>query len=141
MSNNTREIKLYRRDKWNQLEIVPNLVAIVDEKRYEVINKYTWFLHDRKSPYPTAWVEGVRTKLHHMISGCPISGFVSDHINRNIYNTKEENLRIITRRQNNSNISKACKSKFPGVVWSYSSKKWMARIIPNPTQLDIVKKE
>ena len=62
--------------------------------------------------------------LNHIPDGYKI---VVDHIDNNPLNNRLDNLQLITHREN---IGKDLKgsSKYAGVSWSKSSKKWLARI-------------
>ncbi|SRR6266436_2675524 len=53
-----------------------------------------------------------------------------DHINHNLYDNTNENLRIATPSQNNINKNKrlGCSSKYKGVSWSQVLGKWKAGI-------------
>lgn len=61
----------------------------------------------------------------------PPKDFEVDHIDRNSLNDKIENLRLVTRTNNVRNRGKMRKnpsSKYIGVCWNKSHKKWVARI-------------
>ena len=55
---------------------------------------------------------------------------VIDHIDNNKLNNRLDNLQLITQRQNLSKDKKGL-SKYTGVSWSKSSKKWKAQIRVN----------
>jgi hypothetical protein len=70
--------------------------------------------------------------LHHCVIGFPLNGLVTDHINNNTLDNRRSNLRTVTERINQSNqlrkkIGKAT-SKYPGVSWNKSVRKWMSQI-------------
>lgn len=56
-----------------------------------------------------------------------------DHINHDTLDNRRQNLRVVTRRQNQANMrkcSKATSSKYKGVSWDKSRNKWMAALGP-----------
>ena len=56
-----------------------------------------------------------------------------DHININPLDNRIENLRVVNHSQNQRNKNKQdnCSSKFIGVCWNKTSKKWQAQISIN----------
>lgn len=54
--------------------------------------------------------------------------FPVDHINHNTLDNKRCNLRVVTFRQNNQNVKKKGTSKYKGVSWDSTNKKWYASI-------------
>jgi len=75
------------------------------------------------------------TKLVHQVVAESFLGhkpdghnMVVDHINNKKKDNRPENLQIITQRENSSKDSERKYSKYIGVTWSKSSKKWMAQI-------------
>ncbi|OGJ58310.1 hypothetical protein A2635_05320 [Candidatus Peribacteria bacterium RIFCSPHIGHO2_01_FULL_51_9] len=67
--------------------------------------------------------------LHHFILPKK-KGFDVDHINRNIFDNRRENLRYVTHSQNMMNMKKSAinTSGFRGVTWNKRRKKWVAQI-------------
>lgn len=59
-----------------------------------------------------------------------------DHIDRNPFNNKSENLRVVTKSQNamNSRLRSDSKSGYRGVSWSKQKKKWRSTININKVQ-------
>jgi hypothetical protein len=54
--------------------------------------------------------------------------FVIDHINRDKLDNRVENLRVVTNRENCSNRKRTYTSKYVGVSWDKSRKKWASRM-------------
>lgn len=54
-----------------------------------------------------------------------------DHINRDRFDNRIENLRLASRRQNGANLSLSCRntSGVKGVTWDKRSRKWLASIM------------
>lgn len=67
--------------------------------------------------------------LHRLIMDCPDHLFV-DHINGDTLNNKKNNLRIVTKRENNLNKTGniISSSKYKGVSWYSRRSMWRARI-------------
>jgi hypothetical protein len=123
-------IKLYRRNKWNEVETIPNIEAIVDSEMYELLSMYRWGAHYvSDNIYPRTFISGKQVKMSWMIVGTPLTGYVVDHFDRNGLNTKRTNLRIVTKRQNVSNTNRICTSQYPGVSFTKKSRTWKAAII------------
>ena len=73
-----------------------------------------------------------RIYMHRLINK-PSVGFEIDHINRNKLDNRKENLRIVTRSQNQMNrvIQKNNTSGYKGITWNQKRKKWQAQIMVN----------
>tara|TARA_R110002153_G_scaffold160823_1_gene313155 strand:+ start:191 stop:676 length:486 start_codon:yes stop_codon:yes gene_type:complete len=69
-------------------------------------------------------------RLHRIIMGDP-EGLVIDHINRNPLDNRRDNLRIVSRQENQMNLSinKNNKSGVAGVNWNKNANKWVAQIM------------
>lgn len=68
--------------------------------------------------------------LHRLIVGKPQKGLYIDHINRNTLDNRKCNLRFVTPSQNGMNRTryKNKTSKYKGVHWDKSRKKWKVEI-------------
>ena len=105
--------------KYNEYKIIENNTVkvyltncedsfICDIDDWMVLKKYCW--SKGISGYPEARVNGKNRLIHHLIiAECP-DGMVRDHINRDKLDNRKENLRIVTRSENNRN--KKIKNKF-----------------------------
>lgn len=76
----------------------------VSEDDFDLVCKHKWnlsgnYIRNSKGIY-----------LHRLIARCP-KGFEIDHIDRDPLNNKRENLRIVTRQENNNNKSQHNKYK------------------------------
>lgn len=106
---------------------------LVDDDRYEVLSKYKWHVRkDGNTFYASTKIDKVYTLMHHMVVGCPIKPYVTDHVDNNGINNQEHNMSIVTHRKNLQNIRSSSKSsKYPGVSWYTRHQKWIAGITIN----------
>lgn len=116
------------------ITLTQNKVTIVDDENYEQLNRFKWVAHKRdKTFYAVRHPFGEGDKLiymHREIIGIP-KNMETDHINGDGLDNRKENLRIVTKRQNQQNQKNRIKQKssvFPGVCWHPASQKWMTRI-------------
>lgn len=100
---------------------------------YDKIKKYYWNLS-------TGYVESEsfgnkRVKFHRFIMNCNNSNFDIDHINHKTNDNRKENLRIVTRSQNqmNTKLRKDNTSSAKGVY--YGNNKWVASIQVNKKRI------
>lgn len=118
-------------------------VAIIDDEDFEKVNKYKWYAS--KEPY-TFYArrrfsqDGKRhnESMHRYLLNVKSNQDV-DHINHNGLDNCRKNLRTCTRSQNNGNARKFVKSssKFKGVTWDKSKRKWQAQITHNRTNINL----
>lgn len=76
-----------------------DFVYIIDTKNISLVSKYDWRYNNG---YACAAIH-TYLPLHNLIMGTPENGYVVDHINRNKYDNREDNLRIIKTKQNHYN--------------------------------------
>lgn len=65
-------------------------------------------------------------RLHHLVVGKPLEGFVVDHLNRNPLDNRKENLKVVKYRDNYHNTVR--NSGYVGVCWHKGGNKWLAAI-------------
>ena len=127
-----------------------NLFAIVDDEDYDYLMKFSWQAHKLTSGYYAHGygIDPITKKrknkiMHRIIMNAP-KDLLVDHINHDCLDNRKCNLRLATKRQNNSNVKSAknSTSKYLGVHRSihertsstgrfFSSTYWMARCRSN----------
>ena len=112
-----------------QIPLTQNQIATVDDKDYEIIILDKWFVHFERGRY-YAWRNKNKRpmRMHHVVMGIPPKGYEIDHIDRNGLNNQRNNLRIVTRSENNLNAKKRknSSSQYKGVQWNKNKQKWYA---------------
>lgn len=118
-----------------EIPLTQGKVALVDDEDYAELSKFSWYLHrDGNIQYavrcshrnPTTHKRNF-IRMHAIILGTP-KGMDTDHINGDGLDNRRENLRVVTKRQNQQNLHILKSSKFPGVDWNKSHKKWRTKI-------------
>ena len=105
------------------------LCAEIDDKDFEKISGYKWYLHSEGYVAAPDYHEGIpgTVYMHKLI----VPGKLVDHRDRDKLNNRKSNLRCATRSQNNGNRikqSRLCSSRFKGVYWEGDRRKWAASI-------------
>ncbi len=96
-----------------------------------------------KGRYRYITIDGVNYLEHRVIWTMVHGGIPSDkeidHIDRDRYNNRLENLRLVTRRENilNSGVAGSNCSKYPGVTRSNTPGKWVAGLHINSNRVNI----
>ncbi|WP_090476058.1 HNH endonuclease [Nakamurella panacisegetis] len=120
--------------------------VIIDDRDFELINKYTWHLSTEGSAATTLHLgfEPIthrrlvkQLRMHRLIMAVTSVQDHVDHINHNRLDNRRSNLRVCTQRQNNQNIrpTRRNKSGYKGVC-AYKSR-WRAYITPNKRQMSL----
>lgn len=102
--------------------------TLVDDADFEWLNQWKWYLSG--NGYATRTSKHIR--MHRVINNTP-DGYDTDHINRDKLDNRRDNLRSVTRSQNNFNSlpPKDNKSGVKGVWWSERWQLWYAQIKVN----------
>jgi hypothetical protein len=109
--------------------------ALVDDADYEWLKQYKWAAYKGVRTYYAGRNEKDGTgkfrfiNMHRAIMKTP-KGLETDHIDGDGLNNQRSNLRVCTAAQNQHNRSphKNCSSRYKGVSWKKSGKKWVVRI-------------
>lgn len=117
--------------------------AIVDIWNYEWLNQWKWYAQKERIKYRETFyavrnISTNRTKIrmHRIITSCP-KNMKIDHINGETLKNTENNLRIVTPRENSQNRHHIKTSKYTGVSWDKRTKKWISRIQINGKQIHL----
>ena len=106
-------------------------VAIVDDEDFEELSKRGWHYNGRYATGVSSRKLGKRKTIymHVKIIG-KVAGLEVDHINGNPLDNRRGNLRLVTKEQNARNTipREKTSSKYKGVYWFNSQRKWRARI-------------
>ena len=118
--------------------------AIVDDEDYEELMKYKWCAHKMSYGGYRAVRHGPSPKytlilMHRQLLGLkPGDNRQVDHIHHNTLDNRRSELRTCTNSQNQHNgLSRKGTSKYKGVSWDKSAKKWHARIKVNGKQFHL----
>lgn len=98
--------------------------VMVDDEDYDLVSKFKWDLTKRRGH--EFRVQKTKTKdneyyfMHRLIMGITDKKIIVDHIDRNHFNNRKENLRICNSQQNSWNHGKhkPSSSKYIGVSFS-----------------------
>lgn len=121
-----------------EIPVSGGYVAIVDDADYEHLSQFRWSLIKGKTHNyagRTAKLADGRKRtvlMHRYLLGLEVGSPVeADHINRNTLDNRRENLRAVTRSENNRNKPKyrVSSSQYKGVSWNKRRHKWYAYIV------------
>ena len=104
--------------------------ALVDKSFSHLADKHKWTPDSHG--YPATSLPGrKRMMLHHAVVGKPPKGLVTDHINRDKFDNRVENLRFTTQLENLGNISTPITntSGHMNICWNRAKNKWKLTII------------
>lgn len=101
MGKKNKRTKFYKEDGFAYgFTSNTNEKIYIDLEDIELAAKYTWYENDQG--YIMSRINGKLVRLHRFLTNCPEEMEV-DHKNHNTYDNRKENLRIVTRSQNNMN--------------------------------------
>jgi hypothetical protein len=106
--------------------------TLVDDLDYNELSKFKWYA--LKSGRRFYAVRTILTQtgqkliyMHKQIVGTD-AGFEIDHINGDGLDNQKANLRAVDHRTNQQNLHIPKTSKYPGVCWEKSRRRWRATI-------------
>lgn len=84
-----------------------NGIILIDEEDYDKVKKYTWYIEENRKDdfYVRSKIKYKHTSLHRYILDISDKEDVVDHIDRNTFNNRKSNLRIVDRSTNSRNLS------------------------------------
>lgn len=113
------------------IPLTQNACAIVDPEDFGLLDEHKWWLRATSEHlrYAARKENGKMIYMHREILNTP-AGMHTDHINGNGLDNRKSNLRICTPTQNQHNSIKWANtsSRFKGVSWKKSARKWEAYI-------------
>lgn len=132
---------LYRRLRYGypfrRIKLTQNKYAIVDPEDYNRLSKHKWYAakgHNTFYAVCGKWSKiqrkRVEIRMHRFIMNPPAHLYV-DHINHNGLDNRKANLRLATHAQsvrNRKKFARLSTSKYKGISWDASAKKWSAYI-------------
>jgi len=117
-----------------EIPLTQGKFAQVDDEDFERLNQFKWFARKSRGTYyagrNSAYVDGKRKtiNMHTVILGVK-KDLQGDHRDGNGLNNRRDNLRHVTRRQNNQNRKNQIKtSEYPGVSWEKRRRIWVSKI-------------
>lgn len=118
------------------INLTQGKVALVDDEDFEFLNRFKWgALHNGGTWYAVhaEWNKGdpKTYQMHRVIMMCVGSNVLIDHANGNGLDNQKNNLRRCNKSQNVSNRTmpkKIGSSKYMGVYWCTTHKRWVASI-------------
>jgi len=116
--------------KLKAIKLAKGKYAIVSAEDYETLNRHKWSVKIAgRNSYAVRRENGKSVYMHNQILSPP-AGFLVDHENRNGLDNSRGNLRLATVSENNTNRGKkeGCSSKYKGVCYRKSKRKWEADI-------------
>ena len=120
-----------------QIQLTQNMVALVDDEDYALLNKYKWHVSKYSNIFYAARTiknpDGKQTTIlmHREILGLKKGDKKeADHINHSGLDNRRCNLRICSHSENlcNKTPKKDGSSPYNGVSWNTHRKKWQANI-------------
>ena len=118
------------------------LFALVDDDKYEFLNRFNWFLQIGSNTWYVRTTIGKQAiYMHQLVLPSPLKELTPDHINGNTLDNQLNNLRLATKTQQRANRKKAISittaSKYKGISWNNKNKKFYARIRQNGHQINL----
>lgn len=110
-------------------------ISYVDDEDYEWLSGWKWsvttsgkILYAQRSIYSNNTQRSIL--LHRFLLGVSGRGIMVDHVDHNGLNNQRSNLRVCNSSQNQSNMKshEDSTSKYVGVSWVKSRKRWNAAI-------------
>ena len=114
-----------------KIQLSQGLFALVDNEDFEYLNQWKWSAQKSGlTYYAVRIVKKEKISMHRLLLGLADPKVLADHEDNNGLNNQRYNIRAANYTQNNSNVTPVTgsTSKYLGVSWHSSSKKWKADI-------------
>jgi len=122
------------KQKSKRIPLTQGKFAIVDAEDYERLNRHKWCVENYHNTYYAQRGiirngKHISIRMHQEVLSIP-HGTRINHRNGNHLDNRKSNLRPATRKQSSYSARpmKNCTSKYKGVCWNKSMKKWCASI-------------
>lgn len=110
-------------------------VVLVDDYDFYHLSQFSWSLIEQgQNSYTKTELNGTTVYMYQLILVSPSRNFFPDHIDGDGLNNQRQNLRLVTRAQNQWNRSKTdsdVTSQYKGVYYAKDRQKWRAQINTN----------
>jgi hypothetical protein len=127
-----------------QIQLPKDKFTLVDDDDYEMLSKFKWNVYKYKHVSYVYRQIRVDSKIkailmHREVMGVSDNSILVDHKDHDGFNNQKSNLRLANKIQNgyNRNKNKVANSKYKGVCWSKTNKKWMAQICVNTQRMHL----
>jgi len=112
-----------------KLLLTNNMFAFIDKEDFEKIALYKWTFTKANKHYGRV-KSNTGLFLHRLIMNAP-QNLEVDHINGDTLDNRKSNLRLVSRKHNQKNmtLSRRSKSGYKGVSWHKKAKKWQAHLM------------
>jgi hypothetical protein len=115
-----------------EIKLTKGKVALVSEQDYHMLTQHKWSYDGR---YARASIYYKDVRMHRLIMQAPLAQAAAkelevevDHINGDKLDNRRENLRLVTKSQNQHNKPSCNSRKYKGVSREKSRRKWKAQI-------------
>src|SRR5689334_17780885 len=122
------------------IKLTQGKIALVDDEDFDFLNKWKWHANSngRKNIFYAKRLDSNKiVSMHRVILSITDPKIIVDHKDGDGLNNQRSNLRIATPSQNNANRRPMGSSKYLGVYYHKSSKKWKAQIGKNGTNTSL----
>lgn len=112
-----------------RIKLTQDKFAIVDDKDYEYLSRWSWQLHTGGYAYRGIGKNSASIYMHREVNKTP-DGLLTDHINGDKLDNRQSNLRTADRSLNaiNTGIRSTNTSGHKGVSWNKQHSKWESYI-------------
>jgi hypothetical protein len=116
-----------------EIPLTQGKAALVSDDKYEMLSCHKWYAVKRYGIFyavrriTTAKNKQKEISMHRVIMDAP-KGVEVDHFDGDGLNNQNENLRLVTHRQNIQNLHSKRTSIYPGVCWHKVTQKWSSSI-------------
>lgn len=113
------------------ISLTQNKVALVDDKDYEWLSKFSWrAVRTKNGFYAATTIDGRDVKMHRLILDAP-DGTEVDHVNNFTLDNSRKNLRECTHTENMQNQTprRNTSSRYKGVYWNRNTSKYRVNIV------------